>query len=141
MSENNILYKWTFWGMLERKMTSLFLIIFYVFIGLLSAFFMDGSLFWGIFGFLLVSTFTIKFFLPIEYFFYEDKVVVKIFFMIQEKKWSSFRSYYFDNRGFLLSPFSAPSRLENFRGIYFIFGKKGNLKKIKEIVAKKIVMH
>jgi len=139
--KQELLYSWRFWGLLERKLISFFLIILYLFLGVISAYFMDGSLFWGIFGFMLVFTFTIKFFLPIDYYFYDDKVVVKILFLSQEKKWKAFRSYYLDNKGLLLSPFSQPSRLENFRGIYFIFGHNGNAKKIEEIVAKKIVMH
>lgn len=31
---------------------------------------------------------------------------------------SMFRSFYPDKRGVLLSPFTRPSRLENFRGVY-----------------------
>ena len=32
-----------------------------------------------------------------------------------------FRSFYTDKNGVLLSPFIAPSRLENFRGLYITF--------------------
>jgi hypothetical protein len=38
------------------------------------------------------------------------------------REWDRVRSYYPDRKGVLLSPFAAPSRLENFRGVFIRFG-------------------
>ncbi len=40
-----------------------------------------------------------------------------------KREWSHFRSFYPDKNGVLLSPFAKPSRLENFRGVYILFGE------------------
>ena len=37
------------------------------------------------------------------------------------KDWKVYRSYYVDKNGVLLSPFTEPTRLENFRGLYIMF--------------------
>jgi hypothetical protein len=47
-----------------------------------------------------------------------EKVKVRYLFTTVQKDMSSFRSYFPDKNGVLLSPFVGPSRLENFRGIY-----------------------
>ncbi len=64
-----------------------------------------------------------SFFLPTQYLLDNDKVRIKFFFTIREKKWGMFRSYYVDKNGVLLSPFEKPSRLENFRGQYIRFDR------------------
>jgi hypothetical protein len=56
------------------------------------------------------------------YRFDEHGISVKRPFYTVKKEWSTYRSYYPDPNGVLLSPFSTPSRLENFRGIYLRFG-------------------
>ena len=40
------------------------------------------------------------------------------------RRWSEFRSYYVGRTGVLLSPFSGPHRLENFRGHYLLLGPR-----------------
>ena len=63
-----------------------------------------------------------KYFVPFHYQFDQRKIVVLSFLYRFEKKWESFRSFYADSNGVLLSPFDRPSRLENFRGLYIQFG-------------------
>ena len=63
-----------------------------------------------------------KYFVPFHYQFDQRKIVVLSFLYRFEKKWESFRSFYADSNGVLLSPFERPSRLENFRGLYIQFG-------------------
>lgn len=79
-----------------------------VFVTLLSAIFVTGSLY--------------RYFVPFRYEFYEHELVVSAPFYRLTKPWSDFRSFYVDSNGVLLSPFAKPSRLENFRGIYVRFG-------------------
>lgn len=64
-----------------------------------------------------------KYFLPYHYHCTHEYLVVKACCYNVERPWSSFRSNYIDKNGILLSPFSKPTRLENFRGIYVRFGK------------------
>lgn len=59
-----------------------------------------------------------SFFFPTHYELSRDRVKVKYIFNKVEKQLDSFRSYYPDKNGVLLSPFTRPSRLENFRGLY-----------------------
>lgn len=63
------------------------------------------------------------YFLPVQYHIGENDLIVRSLLYKHKRPWSSFRSYYVDKNGVLLSPFVKPSRLENFRGIYVRFGK------------------
>ena len=77
-----------------------------------------------------------SFFLPTRYLLDDDKVRIKFFFTIREKKWGMFRSCYVDKNGILLSPFERPSRLENFRGLYIRFDR--NKDQVVDFVKEKI---
>ena len=79
-----------------------------VFVVLLSAIFVTSPLY--------------RYFVPFRYELYEHQLVVTAPFYRLTKAWSNFRSYYVDKNGVLLSPFTKPSRLENFRGVYLRFG-------------------
>lgn len=79
------------------------------------------------------------FFLPTEYKFYPDKIKVKYFLASLEKEWKNYRSFYVDKNGVLLSPFTKPSRLENFRGIYLRFDRNSDIKdKVMDYIKSKI---
>ena len=76
------------------------------------------------------------FFLPTYYELDEKKVRVKFFFNTKEKEWTTFRSFYVDKNGVLLSPFERPSRLENFRGLYVRFHQ--NKEEVVDFVKSKV---
>lgn len=63
-----------------------------------------------------------KFYMPTSYTLTEKEVIVKTTTQTLKKEWSLYRSYWPDKNGILLSPFVEQSRLENFRGLYLIFG-------------------
>ena len=63
------------------------------------------------------------FFFPTKYTLQDDCITVKSLLRRSSKEWESFKSYYPDRNGILLSPFPHPSRLENFRGVYVRFGR------------------
>lgn len=113
---------WTVHPVVERPRTSfllggfllLLLIGIYwgfqsVYIALLSALFLIGSLY--------------KYFLPFHHQCGSDTVIITSCCYKLERPWDTFRSFYVDTNGVLLSPFAHPTRLENFRGIYLRFGK------------------
>ena len=64
-----------------------------------------------------------KYFLPFHYTCGIESLIVSACCYKLERPWSTFRSYYVDKNGVLLSPFAKPTRLENFRGVYVRFGK------------------
>ena len=67
----------------------------------------------------LIFTATLStFFFPTKYKISKNRVKIKYLVNKVDKDMNSFRSYYPDKNGVLLSPFSKPSRLENFRGVY-----------------------
>ena len=80
-----------------------------IYVVVLSAVFLIGSLY--------------KYFLPFHHQFDADKVIITSCCYKLERPWETFRSFYTDANGVLLSPFARPTRLENFRGVYVRFGK------------------
>ena len=80
-----------------------------IFVVLLSAIFLIGSLY--------------KYFLPFHHQCESDRLIITSCCYRLERSWETFRSFYVDANGVLLSPFARPTRLENFRGVYVRFGK------------------
>ncbi len=80
-----------------------------IYVAVLSAIFLIGSLY--------------KYFLPFHHQFEVDRLVITSCCYKMERPWETFRSFYVDANGVLLSPFAHPTRLENFRGVYVRFGK------------------
>lgn len=66
------------------------------------------------------------FFFPTRYELTKDKIKAKYLVNRVEKEMKNFRSYYPDKNGVLLSPFTRPSRLENFRGLYIRYHQNKN---------------
>jgi len=63
------------------------------------------------------------YFLPTEYILYAGGLETRFLGVTRRFAWDQFRSHYPDRNGVLLSPFPAPSRLENFRGLFIRFGR------------------
>jgi hypothetical protein len=61
-----------------------------------------------------------KFYFPTRYRLSQAGVAVKTTTQTLTKTWSQFRSFYPDKNGVLLSPFTRPTRMENFRGLYLM---------------------
>ena len=92
------------------------------FVTLLSAIFVIGSLY--------------RYFVPFRYELHDHQLVVTAPLYRLTRSWDSFRSFYVDNNGVLLSPFAKPSRLENFRGVYVRFG--ANRSEVLDFIENKI---
>ena len=75
---------------------------------------------------LILASSLSPFFLPTTYILRDDCIMVRSLFRKTTREWASFGSYYTDRNGVLLSPFSSPSRLENFRGVYIRFEGNGS---------------
>jgi hypothetical protein len=63
------------------------------------------------------------YFLPTEYTLYTGGLETRFIGVTRRFVWDQFRSFYPDRNGVLLSPFPAPSRLENFRGLFVRFSQ------------------
>ena len=91
-------------------------------------------LFWGVWwfilSFVLVGASILPYFIPTKYRLTDRGIAVRSMFTKKDKKWEEYKSYSVDKHGVFLSPFSRPSRLENFRGLYLRFHNNGE-----EIVA------
>jgi hypothetical protein len=61
------------------------------------------------------------FFFPTTYFLSQQGIRVKTLITSFERPWTTYRSYWPDRNGVLLSPFPRRSRLENFRGLFVRF--------------------
>ena len=67
-----------------------------------------------------------SFFLPTKFKMDGDGIHIKTVSGQRSYNWNRFRSFYPDRHGVLLSPFTRPSRLENFRGVYIRFTDNRN---------------
>lgn len=63
-----------------------------------------------------------SFFFPTKYLITEETITIRSVFRKNSVSWDRFKRYYIDKNGIFLSPFTQPSRLENFRGVYIRFG-------------------
>ncbi len=77
-----------------------------------------------------------SFFLPTGYLLTEDRVIKRILFYNVTRPWKDFRSYYVDHNGILLSPFSKPSFLDTYRGIYLRY--EGNREEVTNFVQERM---
>ncbi|MGB9597901.1 MAG: hypothetical protein ACPL7B_16575 [Candidatus Poribacteria bacterium] len=77
-----------------------------------------------------------SFFLPTTYILSDEGITVKSVFRKSTRNWCYFKSYYPERKGVFLSPFSQPSRLENFRGLFVRFNN--NRTEVIEFVKQKL---
>jgi len=102
----------------KARKTAAIITLFLIFLIMWMVYSMTQSLVMIFFALLLFNAALSSFFFPTRFTITEEKVIIKYMFTSQEKDMSMFRSFYPDKRGVLLSPFTRPSRLENFRGVY-----------------------
>jgi hypothetical protein len=89
-----------------------------------------------VFIFFIISN--TSFFMPTEYIFTEEKVVVNRIVYRQGYLWSRFRGYTMDKNGVYLSPLSNPDKFDRFRGVFLVMSPE-NRKLLKPILEEKIV--
>lgn len=85
---------------------------------------------------IVVTSSLYRYFVPFRYELHEHQLVVTAPLYRLTKPWDTFRSFYIDKNGVLLSPFAKPSRLENFRGVYVRFG--ANRSEVLDFIQNKI---
>jgi hypothetical protein len=116
-----LMIEWTVYPIRNNWKVSVGLVLFLVILCVAIYLSFDSATFLLLSAVLLISSLS-PFFFPTKYMLQDDCVVIKSLFRTYSRKWDSFKSYYPDKNGVLLSPFPVPSRLENFRGMYVRFG-------------------
>lgn len=101
---------------------------------LVVVYFIAHSILMVLLAMLIFSGALSTFFFPTKYQIDSEKVRIKYLFTAVEKELGMFRSFYPDKHGVLLSPFTRPSRLENFRGLYLRY--HGNKDQVDSFVKK-----
>ncbi len=108
--------EWHSYPVRENRKKALLAVFFLLFFW--SSIYFTLGLFWLLISLLLLGGSVLPFFTVTRYKLDGEGVTVKKPFYTIRRGWGHFRSYYPDGNGILLSPFSEPSRLENFRGLY-----------------------
>ncbi len=127
--------RWFSHPLVENKKRSVILFLFLC--GIFYFTYLYYGLSWMFFVMLVLFLSLFSYFVPTEYIFTEQEIIIKGLLFERKFLWSHFKRYYVDNRGIFLSPFSNPTRLENFRGVYIRFGK-GDRDAIIRFVKRKI---
>jgi hypothetical protein len=137
VEENVEIIEWRSHPVRENRKKALFTFIFLFFFWI-SIYFSLGF-FWFIVSVLFVGGSLFPYFTLTRFRLDEEGATVQKPFYSIKKSWGQFRSFYPDRNGVLLSPFSKPSRLENFRGLYLRYPPQvEQKKKILEIIGKNI---
>lgn len=133
-SNNSMILTWTVHPLVDRPLRSLLLIV--ILSTILAAVYLAyKSPFWVILSGMLLFVSLFGYFVPTSYELSEQGVQVKRGPNKYFLPWSRFRSYCFDSRGVLLSPFTEPNRLENFRGNYILI-RQDRREEVREFLRK-----
>ncbi|MCD6217351.1 hypothetical protein J7L05_05780 [bacterium] len=77
-------------------------------------------------SFIILFLATLTYFVPVYYHIDEQKLTIKFLFLKTIRPLRKFKNYYHNSTGVNLSTFSAPSRLDAFRGNYLRFNHNQN---------------
>jgi len=77
------------------------------------------------------------FYFATTYQLFEDRIKVIYTLSSISRPWGLYRSFYPERTGVFLSPFTRPSRLENFRGLFVRYGS-ADRQKILQIIGRKL---
>ena len=113
---------WTVHPLVENRRKSVLLGLFLIFL-LFGIYWSFQSIYVVLFSAIFLLGSLYKYFLPFHHQCEADKLIIRSCCYKLERSWETFRSFYVDANGVLLSPFAHPTRLENFRGVYVRFGK------------------
>lgn len=110
---------WTVHPVRRRPVVSILVTAFIILVTA-AVFYTTDSRVFGVLALVVMLLSLAKFYFPTRYGFDSEGVTIGTTTQSIRKQWSQYRSYYPDKNGVLLSPFSEPSRLENFRGLYIM---------------------
>ena len=133
-----VLLEWTCHPVKRRPTVSIAVTLLITLIGV-SVLYWADSQFFAVLAMIVVFASLAKFYFPTSYKLTETHIHVKTTTQKVHREWGVFRSSYRDKNGILLSPFTEPSRLENFRGQYLMFNDNGD--EVTSVVKEQIAKH
>ena len=116
-------FNWSCHPVRKRPLVSV-LVTLFVILAVAYVYYSFDSLGFALLTFIVFALSLARYYFPTHYRLSEKGVTIKTPTQTISKQWSEYRSFYPDKNGVLLSPFAEPSRLENFRGIYLMYGGK-----------------
>ena len=128
-------FNWSCHPLKTRPLVSVAVTLFVIF-AVVYVYYSFESVGFAVLTFIVFSLSLARYYFPTHYRLSEKGVTIKTPTQTISKQWSEYRSFYPDKNGVLLSPFAEPSRLENFRGVYLMYG--GNREKIISYIGKYI---
>ena len=90
------------------------------------------QIFWPILSFVFLFLSLTSFFFPTTFYLDEKGVKVKRAITTITRPWSAFRGFYWDKNGVQLTPFTYPSRLDSYRGLFLRFDN--NMEEVLEFI-------
>jgi len=136
------LLSWRSWPFVERPYTSLVLVSFLILLAVLL--YQITVLSWAqpiyyVVGMTLVIFNLFPYFIPTDYFLFDDKYLIRYLFVKVSRPYNDFGCFYQDKRGITLSTFKMPRRLDTFRGQSLRFShSKTEEPELQRILAEKI---
>ena len=116
-------FNWSCHPLKKRPLVSVAVTLFVIF-AVTYVYYSFDSVGFALLTFIVFALSLARYYFPTHYRLSEKGVTIKTPTQTISKAWSEYRSFYPDKNGVLLSPFAEPSRLENFRGIYLMYGGK-----------------
>jgi len=126
---------WTIHPVVERPAVSVAVVLFLIAILVLIKISFQAW-WWVILSALLIMVSLARFFLPTRYELTNEGVTSRMLFVVHQRPWSYFRSFYRSKRGVVLSPFDHPSKLDTYRGMHLFCLKNRN--EVIDFVSKKL---
>lgn len=111
---------WTCHPVKRKPLVSAAVSLLILIVGAAVLYIMQSGLF-AVFSMVVMFAALAKFYWPTSYRLSDRRIMIKTTTQTLYKDWKVYRSCYPDKNGVLLSPFTEPSRLENFRGLYIMF--------------------
>ncbi|MBC8384158.1 MAG: hypothetical protein H8E57_01405 [Candidatus Cloacimonetes bacterium] len=123
---NKPLLNWISHPLRDFPVHSIILIIFSLILSIglwhLTVIYWEMPLFFYL-GILVFLVNLLPYFIPTEYEFFDSKIIIHYLMIKIEKNYTDFGCFYSDKKGILLSTFTRPRRLDNFRGQSIRFSK------------------
>ena len=116
-------FHWSCHPVRKRPLVSV-LVTLFVILAVAYVYYSFDSVGFALLTFIVFALSLARYYFPTHYRLSEKGVTIKTPTQTISKQWSEYRSFYPDKNGVLLSPFAEPSRLENFRGVYLMYGGK-----------------
>lgn len=114
--------EWEVHPFVENKVKSTLLVLFIFIICVIIYIKLRHPWYVIFFALLLIGSLHTYFFRT-KYKFSDTDITINYPLYTIKREWNYYRGYYIDKNGILLTPFSVPNRLENFRGVFIKYDK------------------